>query len=108
QTRALSSGDVLADLTPDEKNRAKELIEDFMIAANGVTAKYLESRGVPSLRRILRTPERWERIVELAATLGERLPPQADAGALEAFLVKRHRAAPLPFPPLPLSVVHLL
>ena len=51
-----------------------------MIAANGVTAKYLENRGVPSLRRILRTPERWDRIVALAATLGERLPPQADSG----------------------------
>jgi len=108
QTRALFNGDVLADLLPDEKNRAKELIEDFMIAANGVTAKYLESRGVPSLRRILRTPERWERIVELAATLGERLPPQADAGALEAFLVKRQRADDVRFPDLALSVVKLL
>jgi VacB/RNase II family 3'-5' exoribonuclease len=108
QTRALFNGDVLADLLPDEKNRAKELIEDFMIAANGVTARYLESQGVPSLRRILRTPERWERIVALAATLGERLPPQADSGALEAFLVKHHRADPLRFPDLALSVVKLL
>jgi VacB/RNase II family 3'-5' exoribonuclease len=108
QTRALFNGDVLADLLPDEKNRAKELIEDFMIAANGVTARYLESQGVPSLRRILRTPERWERIVALAATLGERLPPQADSGALEAFLVKHQRADPLRFPDLALSVVKLL
>jgi VacB/RNase II family 3'-5' exoribonuclease len=108
QTRALFNGDVLADLLPDEKNRAKELIEDFMIAANGVTARYLESQGVPSLRRILRTPERWERIVALAATLGERLPPQADSGALEAFLVKHQRADPLRFPDLALSIVKLL
>ena len=108
QTRALFNGDVLADLLPDEKNRAKELIEDFMIAANGVTAKYLESKGVPSLRRILRTPERWDRIVALAATLGERLPAQANGGALEGFLIKRQRADALRFPDLALSVVKLL
>jgi VacB/RNase II family 3'-5' exoribonuclease len=108
QTRAFFNGDVLADLLPDEKNRAKELIEDFMIAANGVTARYLVSQGLPSLRRILRTPERWERIVALASTLGERLPPQADSGALEAFLVKRQRADGLRFPDLALSVVKLL
>ena len=108
QTRALFNGDVLADLLPDEKNRARELIEDFMIAANGVTAKYLESKGVPSLRRILRTPERWERIVALAATLGERLPDQPSAGALEGFLIKRQRADALRFPDLALSVVKLL
>jgi exoribonuclease-2 len=108
QTRALFNGDVLADLLPDEKNRAKELIEDFMIAANGVTAKYLADKGIPSLRRILRTPERWERIVALAATLGERLPATANAGALEEFLVTRQRADALRFPDLALSVVKLL
>src|SRR5262244_3851532 len=108
QTRALFNGDVLADLLPDEKNRAKELIEDFMIAANGVTARYLEEQGVASLRRILRTPERWDRIVALAATLGDRLPPQADSGALEEFLVKRQRADAVRFPDLALSVVKLL
>jgi len=108
QTRALFNGDVLADLLPDEKNRAKELIEDFMIAANGVSARYLEQKGVASLRRILRTPERWDRIVALAATLGDRLPPQADSGALEEFLVKRQRADALRFPDLALCVVKLL
>ena len=75
EARAVFDGEVLADLRPDEKNRAKELIEDFMIASNGVTAKYLERKGYPSLRRVLRAPERWERIVELAAGLGGRLPP---------------------------------
>jgi VacB/RNase II family 3'-5' exoribonuclease len=108
QTRALFNGDVIADLLPDEKNRAKELIEDFMIAANGVTSKYLEAKGVPSLRRILRTPERWDRIVALAATLGDRLPPAADSGALEEFLIRRQRADALRFPDLALSVVKLL
>ncbi len=108
QTRALFNGDVLADLLPDEDNRAKNLIEDFMIAANGVTAKYLEGKGVPSIRRILRTPERWDRIVALAATQGGHLPAQANAGALEAFLVERQRADALRFPDLALSVVKLL
>jgi len=108
QTRALFNGDVLADLLPDEDNRAKQLIEDFMIAANGVTARYLDGKGIASLRRILRTPERWDRIVALAATLGGRLPAQADAGALEAFLVERQHADALRFPDLALSVVKLL
>ena len=70
EARAVFDGDVLADLVPDEQNRAKELIEDFMIAANGATAKFLEQKGCPSLRRVLRTPKRWQRIVELAAGRG--------------------------------------
>src|SRR5205823_4929059 len=83
--------EVLIDLRPDEKNRAKELIEDFMIAANGVTARYLARRRSPSLRRVLKTPERWSRIVELARELGEGLPATPDARALERFLAG-HRA----------------
>jgi len=108
QTHAVFDGDVLADLLPDEKNRAKELIEDFMIAANGVTAEYLEGKGLSSLRRVLRTPERWERIVALAATLGEHLPTEPSAGALEAFLTKRQQVDATRFPDLALSVVKLL
>jgi len=101
-------GDVLTDLLPDEQNRARELIEDFMITANSVTAKFLEARGFPALRRVLRSPERWERIVALAVDLGERLPPAPDARALEAFLEAQRRADPGRFPDLSLSVVKLL
>jgi VacB/RNase II family 3'-5' exoribonuclease len=108
EARAVFDGEVLADLRPDEKNRAKELIEDFMIAANGVTATYLERKGFPSLRRVLRAPERWERIVELAAGLGGRLPPQPSARALEDLLAARRQVDPLRFPDLSLSVVKLL
>ena len=108
ETRAVFDGDALADLRADEKNRAKELIEDFMIAANGVTARYLEQKGFPSLRRILRSPERWQRIVELAAGLGERLPSEPTAPALDEFLIKRRRADPERFPDLSLAVVKLL
>ena len=79
EARAVFDGDVLADLRPDEKNPAKELIEDFMIAANVATAQFLEGHGFPSMRRVLRTPERWDRIVELAAGLGERLPAEPSA-----------------------------
>jgi len=108
EARAVFEGDVLADLRADEKNRAKELIEDFMIAANGVTARYLEHRGFPSLRRILRSPERWNRIVELAQRLGEQLPADPSAAALEEFLRKRRQADPERFPDLSLCVIKLL
>src|SRR3989442_2310971 len=74
EARAVFDGDVLADLQPDEENRAKQLIEDFMIAANGVVATFLDARGVASLRRVLRTPERWDRIVGLAAEHGGGRP----------------------------------
>jgi VacB/RNase II family 3'-5' exoribonuclease len=106
--RAVFDGETLADLRPDERNRAKALIEDFMIAANGVTARYLEAKGCPALRRVLRAPERWDRIVELAAGLGGRLPGQPDARALEDFLGRCRETDPLRFPDLSLSVVKLL
>jgi VacB/RNase II family 3'-5' exoribonuclease len=108
ETHVVFDGDRLADLRPDEKNRAKELIEDFMIAANVATAQFLEQRGFPSLRRVLRTPERWERIVELAKGLGEQLPAQADAPALQGFLARRLKADPLRFPDVSLAVIKLL
>ena len=108
EARAVFDGDVLADLRPDDTNRAKQLIEDFMIAANGVAARYLGGRGLPSLRRVLRTPERWDRIAELAGRVGERLPAEPDASALEGFLLRRRAADPERFADLSLSVVKLL
>jgi VacB/RNase II family 3'-5' exoribonuclease len=108
EVRPVFDGDVVADLKPETKNRAKELIEELMIAANGVTATYLEQKGFPSLRRVLRSPERWERIVALAAGLGERLPPAPSAPALEQFLTKRKAADPERFPDVSLSVIKLL
>ena len=108
QARPVFDGDALTDLEVEGTNRAKVLIEDFMIAANGFTAHYLEARGFPSLRRVLRSPERWQRIVELAAGLGGHLPPEPSAAALEAFLAARRKADPLRFPDLSLSVVKLM
>jgi exoribonuclease-2 len=108
QLKAVFDDGSLADLLPDDKNRAKQLIEDFMIAANGVTAKYLENKGLPSLRRVLRTPKRWDRIVSFAAEFGEHLPPEPDAAALDFFLAKRRRMDPDRFPDVSLSVVKML
>jgi exoribonuclease-2 len=108
QARAVFDGEKLAGLRPDQPNRAKELIEDFMIAANGVTARFLAHNGFAALRRVLRVPDRWDRIVELAQQSGERLPASPDAAALNAFLEKRRKADPLRFPDLSLSVVKLL
>jgi exoribonuclease-2 len=101
-------GDVLSDLDVDRKNRATQLIENFMIAANGATAVYLESKRFPSLRRVLRSPDRWDRIAELASAVGDRLPGEPDAIALEAFLGRRRKAAPETFAELSLSVVKLI
>ncbi len=108
EARAVFERGVLSDLRPDERNRAKDLIEEFMVAANGVTARFLESKGSPSLRRILRTPERWSRIVALAAQAGEHLPEVPDAAALNSFLAKRREADPERFPDLSVCVVKLL
>jgi exoribonuclease-2 len=108
QTHAVFDGDTLRDLTPDRKNRAQDLIEDFMVAANGVTAQTLARRGFSSLRRVLRTPKRWERIVALASELGERLPATPDARALNAFLARRRQSDPAHFPDLSLSVIKSL
>ena len=98
----------LSDLRLDQRNRAKDLIEDLMVTANGVAARFLESKGLPSLRRILRTPERWNRIVELAREHGANLPSTPDAVALNAFLEQSRKADPERFPDLSLGVVKLL
>ena len=108
EARPVFDDGTLTDLRLDEKNRAKELIEDFMIAANGVTARYLEQRGCASLRRVLRSPKRWDRIVALAAGFGERLPTRPDAAELDRFLRRRQEADPATFPDLSLCIIKLL
>jgi exoribonuclease-2 len=108
EARPVFDGDKLKALEAEKKNRAKEIIEDFMIAANGVTARYLAAKKFPSLRRMVRTPKRWDRIMELAAERGAVLPKEPDAKALEQFLVSAKAANPLRFPDLSLSVIKLL
>jgi exoribonuclease-2 len=108
EARPVFAGDELKDLVAETRNRAKDIIEDFMIAANGITARYLAARKFPSLRRVVRVPQRWDRIIALAAEQGATLPKEPDAKALEQFLVAAKAADPLRFPDLSLSVIKLL
>ena len=108
EAKPVFDGDRIRDLEVDEKNRAKELIEDFMIAANGVTARYLAAKKFPSIRRVVRTPKRWDRIVELAREQGAKLPDTPDSAALDKFLVTERAADPQGFPDLSLAVIKLL
>lgn len=108
EARAEFEGDKISGLKVQKRNRAKDIIEDFMIAANGVVARYLSSAGFPCIRRVVRTPKRWERIVDLAAQYGTRLPGNPDSKALEVFLVTQEAADPIRFPDLSLSVVKLM
>ena len=108
EARPIFDGDEICDLEVAKKNRAKDIIEDFMIAANGVTARYLSSKKFPSLRRVVRTPKRWERIVEIAGEHGSKLPSEPDSRALEEFLMKEKTADPLRFPDLSLSIIKLM
>jgi VacB/RNase II family 3'-5' exoribonuclease len=96
----------VVDVVKQQKNHATELIEDFMIAANGVVARMLHK--VSSLRRIVKQPERWDRIVQLAATHGEKLPAEPDSKALNDFLIKRKTADPDHFADLSLAVIKLI
>ena len=101
-------GDVLTDVKPERPNRAKALIANFMIAANGVTARFLDAHGYPSLRRVVRSPERWDRIRAVAEQAGDTLPERADAEALSQFLARRRAAQPDRFADLSLTVIRLL
>jgi VacB/RNase II family 3'-5' exoribonuclease len=108
EAQPVYSAGVLSDLRPDETNRAKQLIEEFMVAANGVTAQFLSRKGFSALRRVLRQPKRWDRIVALAGEHGEALPAEPSARALNAFLAKRRQSDPALYPDLSLSIVKLL
>jgi len=106
ELRPLILNDKVVDVVNQQKNHATELIEDFMVAANGVVARLLEK--VSSLRRIVRTPERWDRIVQLAATKGGHLPSEPSSKALNDFLLQRKQADPDHFADLSLAVIKLI
>ncbi|HKO54450.1 MAG TPA: RNB domain-containing ribonuclease [Thermoanaerobaculia bacterium] len=95
----------IVDLRQEKRNNARMLIEDFMIGANGVTARFLSKNKLPSFRRVVRSPERWDRIEKIADERGDRLPPDPDAKALEQFLLRQKKLDPLRFPDLSLSIV---
>ena len=108
EAKPLFEDDHISSLIVEEKNRAREIIEDFMVAANGVTARYLSARNFPSIRRVVRIPKRWDRIVEIAGEHKIYLPDAPDSKALEEFLSKVKSMDPLRFPDLCLAVIKLL
>lgn len=108
EIRPLLLNEQVVDVVKQEKNLATELIEDFMIAANGVVARMLQARQVSSIRRVVKTPKRWDRIVELAAQQGEQLPANPDSKALNEFLMKRKATDPDHFADLSLAVIKLM
>lgn len=108
ETRPVTLGSEVVDLAQLEKNRATSLIEEFMVAANGVIAKTFEDAGIASIRRIVRTPKRWDRIVELAAGLGTKLPAEPDSKVLNEFLLAQKKKDPDHFPDLSLAVIKLM
>jgi exoribonuclease-2 len=108
EARAVSQDGHVTAIEQTEKNTATDIIEDFMIAANGAVARFLEARHVSCIRRIVRSPERWSRIVDLAREFGKNLPETPDAVALHDFLVARRQADPERFPDLSLAIVKLL
>src|SRR6185312_12397764 len=108
ETRPVMLHDQAVDLVHLEKNRATSLIEEFMVSANGVIARTLRDAGVASIRRVVRTPKRWDRIVEVAAGLGAALPAQPDSKALNEFLLAHKKKDPDSFPDLSLTIVKLM
>ncbi len=108
QPRALFKNDVISELREQPHNRARQLIEEFMVATNGCIARFLAAKGYACIRRVVRSPEKWQRIVKVAAQYGEHLPSEPNSTALEHFLAKRHRAEPLTFPDLSLVIVKLM
>lgn len=108
QPRAVFEGDAVVDLREQAHNRARQLIEELMIATNTCTAHFLAAHGGASVRRVVRSPERWLRLVALAREYGDSLPGTPDSKALQGFLARRHRADPLRFPDLSLVVIKLM
>ncbi len=108
ENNPIVQGDQIVDIVRQEKNHATDLIEDFMIAANGVVARMLLAKKVSSIRRVVKTPERWDRIVALAGQTGDKLPAAPDSKALNDFLIRRQAADPARFADLSLAVIKLM
>lgn len=108
QPRAVFEGERVVGIHQQVQNRARQLIEEFMIATNTCTARFLAQHGCNALRRVVRSPERWLRIVQVAAKYGTVLPSTPDSRALEGFLARQRKADPLRFPDLSLVIVKLM
>jgi VacB/RNase II family 3'-5' exoribonuclease len=101
-------GDTLKEMKVEQKNRAKDLIADLMIASNSATARFLNAKNFPSLRRVVRVPKQWDRIVELASEHGYSLPATADSKSLSGYLSFFRQKDPDHFTDMSLSVLKLL
>ena len=99
---------LIADLFVPEDNRARHIIENFMVAANQAMSLFLEKSGVPVIQRVVRVPKNWQGIVDAASALGESLPAEPDGRALSGFLIRAKEKDPGHFPDLSLTVVKLL
>ena len=108
EPRAQVQGEQVVAILQREHNRARQLIEEFMVATNICTAQFLDKHGGLAMRRVVRSPERWSRVVDVAEKYGESLPAEPDSKALEAFLERRRKADPLRFPDLSLTIVQLM
>ena len=108
ELQAVVNNGQVHDVVARKHNRAAQLIEDFMIAANEVMARTLKTAGVSSIQRVVKAPERWPRIMELAESHGDKLPPEPDPAALNGFLIRRREADPVHFPDLSLAVLKLM
>jgi exoribonuclease-2 len=108
QPRAEFVNNEITEIKQQPHNRARQLIEEFMIATNGCTSRFLADAGIYSMRRVVRSPERWLRIVKVAQERGYELPFEPDAQALEKFLAKQHKEDPVRFPDLSLLIVKLM
>ncbi|HXB28314.1 MAG TPA: RNB domain-containing ribonuclease [Puia sp.] len=108
EARPVFQGDNVSSLEEEKMNEAKDIIQEFMICANSVTARFLTSGNFPSIRRVVRVPKRWDRIVQLASEWKFQLPPQPDSTALDQFLLSVKSSDPDQFPDISLSVIKLL
>lgn len=108
QPKAVFDGDKVVDIRQQVQNHARQLIEEFMVSTNSVAARYLAGKHRSSIRRVVRSPERWARIAEIAAEYGETLSVEPDSLALESFLAKQRRRDPERFPDLSLTIVKLM
>lgn len=108
EAEAVVSDGEVEDVRARQRNRATRLIEDFMIAANHVMAQTLSRAGVSSIRRVVKTPERWPRIAALAQQYGQKLPAEADSGALNTFLQTIQHKDPDHYQDISLAVIKLM
>jgi exoribonuclease-2 len=108
ETRPIMLAQEAVEIARLQKNRATSLIEEFMVAANGVIARIFDDARVASLRRVVRIPKRWNRIVELAERMGATLPADPDSKALNDFMLAQKRKDPAHFPDLSLGIVKLM